>query len=96
MRRNRKHKHSGGKNTHPSLVLATFAAVIEVCPYLFFLAFAFGFLFASLTAPVTWKGIGCPQGVAVAPVISAPHFLHFGIATFLLNYLSTSRLVFPR
>jgi hypothetical protein len=29
-------------------------------------------------------------------VISAPHFLHFGIATFLLNYLSTSRLVFPR
>ena len=94
MQRNRKHKHSGGRNTHPSLVLETFAAESKSSPYLFFLAFAFGFLFTSLTAPGGLKGVSA--GVAVATVTVAPHTVHFAIATFLLDYQSTSRLVFPR
>jgi hypothetical protein len=66
---------------------------IRSLAYLFFLGFAFGFLFASLTAAPGLKG--CPQG-AVAMVTVAPHILHFAIATFLLNYQSTSRLVFAQ
>jgi hypothetical protein len=77
------------------MVLETFTAVIEASPYVFFLAFAVDFFFASLLGGAGLKG--CPQGTAT----SAPQQGHifvsgFAMATFLLNYQSTSRLLFPR
>ena len=77
------------------LCLETFAAVIEVCRYLFFLAFAVDFFFASLLGGAGLKG--CPQGMATSAPQSGHIFVSgFAMATFLLNYQSTSRLFFPR